>query len=146
MCVALHRRSDSLGLARPLVLPRRMSEQSEHLKDRTMTFAVSVLRLIDLLPRTPGGQVVGRQLAKCSTSVAANYRAACIARSKLEFVAKLHIVLEEAEESLYWLELITRARLLSSDLLPPMQQEANELRSIFARSFRTARFNLKNRQ
>jgi 23S rRNA-intervening sequence protein len=76
-----------------------MSEQSEALKERTMLFAISVLRLIDKCPDTPGARVIAFQLAQCSTSVGANYRAACNARSRAEFIAKLGTVVEEAEES-----------------------------------------------
>ena len=78
-----------------------MSEQSEALKERTMSFALNVLRLIDRFPQTSGGKVISYQLAKCSTSVGANYRAACNARSRAEFIAKLGTVVEEAEESVY---------------------------------------------
>jgi four helix bundle protein len=80
-----------------------MSAQSEALKERTMSFAINVLRLIDRFPQTPGAKVIAYQLAKCSTSVGANYRAVCNARSRAEFVAKLGTVVEEAEESVYWL-------------------------------------------
>ena len=79
-----------------------MSELSETLKERTIVFAINVLRLIDKFPVTPGAKVIAYQLAKCSTSVGANYRAACNARSRAEFIAKLGIVVEEAEESVYW--------------------------------------------
>lgn len=106
-----------------------------------MVFAVTVLRLIDRLPRTPAADVVARQLAKSATSIAANYRAACTARSRQEFVAKLCIVVEEAEESVYWLELMVRTNLLAVDR--SAHAEACELRAIFAKSLGTARANLK---
>ena len=76
-----------------------MSEQSEALKERSMVFAINVLRLIDRFPQTPGAKVIAYQLAKCSTSVGANYRSACNGRSRAEFIAKLGTVVEEAEES-----------------------------------------------
>lgn len=111
-----------------------------------MAFAVTVLRLIEALPRTPSGEVIARQVAKSATSVAANYRAACGARSKSEFIAKLCIVVEEAEESVYWLNLIDRSELVGADVVRPLRSEGNELRAIFSSSLRTARSNLRNRQ
>ena len=86
-----------------------MSVQSDQLKERTMVFAVTALRVIDSFPQTTATRVVAHQLAKSATSVGANYRAACSARSKPEFVAKLRIVVEEAEESVYWLDVIDRS-------------------------------------
>lgn len=118
-----------------------MSAQSEQLKERTISFAVTVLRLIQKCPHTTVGKVIGYQLAKSATSIGANYRAACSARSKSEFVAKLQIVLEEAEESVYWLDVIDRSQLLALDV-HSARSEANELRAIFASSLRTARANL----
>jgi four helix bundle protein len=119
-----------------------MSAQSEQLKERTISFAITVLRLIDKCPHTTAGKVIGHQLAKSATSVGANYRTACSARSKSEFVAKLQIVVEEAEESVYWLDVIDRSQLLSIDVRAA-RAEANELRAIFASSLRTARANLR---
>ncbi len=78
----------------------------EELKTRTKAFAVRVIRLVDALPRSLAAQVVGRQLLRSATSVGANYRAACRAQSRAEFAAKLSIVVEEADETLYWLELL----------------------------------------
>jgi four helix bundle protein len=120
-----------------------MGVQSEQLKQRTMSFALAVLRLIDKVPNTHGGQVVGRQLAKSATSVGANYRASCNARSRLEFIARLGVVVEEIDETLYWLELIAGSSLLSPSHADPVRAEASELRAIFAKSLGTARTNLK---
>ena len=114
-----------------------MSLQSEQLKERTMVFPVAVLRLVNRVPRTPAGEVVARQVAKSATSVAANYRAACSARSGRDFIAKLCIVVEEAEESVYWLDLIARAELAQGQDLAGVRQEAVELRAIFSRSLGT---------
>ncbi len=116
-----------------------MSVQSEELKERSMLFAVSILVLIEQFPNTIGGQLIARQLAKCATSVGANYRAVCGARSDSEFVAKLCIVNEEADESVYWLELATRAKYLSREKLVSYNNEATELRAIFGRSLGTVR-------
>ena len=118
-----------------------MSVQSEQLKDRTMSFSITVLRLVDKLPTTASGQVIGRQLAKSATSVGANYRGSCIARSRAEFVAKLGVVVEEADESLYWLDVILKGKLLGEHLVMPVRTEAFELRAIFGKSLGTARAN-----
>lgn len=122
-----------------------MSAQSEALKERAIRFAVVILRLIDAFPRHPGPDVIARQLAKSATSVGANYGAACTARSRSEFIAKLCIVVEEAEESVYWLEILLRAQIVASDALRPLQHEAAELRAIFAKSLGTARANSRKR-
>jgi four helix bundle protein len=118
-----------------------MSDQSEALKERSMSFAVSVLRLIDTLPRKPSADAVARQLAKCATSVAANYRSVCTARSRPDFISKLCIVVEEAEESVYWFEIVLRAGVATGDEVVPLRREALELRAIFSRSLKTARAN-----
>ena len=123
-----------------------MSEQSEALKERTMVFAISVLELINKLPETVSAKVIAYQLAKCSTSVGANYRAVCNARSRAEFIAKLGTVVEEAEESVYWLEIITRVNLLPGPHVPAALQESIELRAIFSRSAGTARANARTRR
>jgi four helix bundle protein len=116
-----------------------MSEQSEALKRRTLAFAVSILHLVDLFGRAPGAQTVARQLAKSATSVGANYRAACTARSRAEFAAKLCIVNEESDESVYWLQLAEEAQYASSQTLMPLIDEAVQLRAIFGSSLSTAR-------
>jgi four helix bundle protein len=117
-----------------------MSAQSEQLKERTISFAVAMLRLINRFPHAPAANVIGHQLAKSATSVGANYRAACSARSKPEFIAKLQIVVEEVEESVYWLDVLDRSQLLPLDVRNA-RAEASELRAIFASSLRTARAN-----
>jgi four helix bundle protein len=122
-----------------------MSGQSDELKERTMTFAVSLLRLIGRLPRELAADIGGRQLAKSATSVASNYRAACIARSRAEFIAKLGLVLEESDECVYWLELMCRMQLLPADT-PALRREAEEIRAIFGKSVRTARENHRTPQ
>jgi len=118
-----------------------MSQQSEALKERTMSFSVNVLRLIDRFPRSVGAEVIARQLAKSATSVAANYRSACTARSRRDFMAKLAIVAEEAEESVHWLDLIIRVQVVVDPIVGDLQGEAAELRAIFSRSLGTARAN-----
>ena len=108
-----------------------------------MTFAHMVLQMLDKIPATPGGLAVARQLAKSATSVGANYRACCNARSRLEFVAKLGVVVEEIDESVYWLELVNGSNLRPVPEVTPVLAEARELRAIFAKSLGTARGNLK---
>lgn len=103
-----------------------MSFQSDQLKQRTMSFALNVLRLIDKLPTTFSGQVISRQLAKSATSVGANYRACCNARSRVEFIARLGVVVEEIDESVYWLEVMTESQLLPSSEVLPIRAEAAE--------------------
>jgi four helix bundle protein len=120
-----------------------MSEQSDQLKHRTMVFAVATLRLIDSLPPSNAAQTIARQLAKSSTSVGANYRAGCNARSRAEFVAKLCIVVEEADESEFWLDLIARIGAVPGSKVAALRQEAVELCAIFSRSVATARRNLR---
>jgi four helix bundle protein len=133
--------SPNAEVERRLPLLARVSQQSEELKERSMSFAVNILQLIDTFPRKPAADVIARQLAKSATSVAANYRSACTARSGPDFVSKLCIVVEESEESLYWIEMILRTRIVASEDVSGLRQEAIELRAIFSRSLRTARAN-----
>ena len=121
---------------------------SEELKARTKAFAVRVIKLIDALPRTFAGQVVGRQLFRAATSVGANYRAACRAQSRAHFAAKLSIAFEEADECLYWLELIRETNLAKAKLLRDLTKQADELVAIMLASRKTAKTEivLANRQ
>lgn len=116
---------------------------AQELQDRTKAFALRVMRLADALPAKRSANAVANQVVRSATSVGANYRAACRARSTAEFVAKLSIVVEEADETVYWLELIAAAALVSPGRITPLLEEARELLFIFASSRRTAR---KNRQ
>lgn len=112
-------------------------DESE-LKERTKKFALRVIRVVDGLPKTVSGRTVASQLVRSGTSVAANYRAACRGRSKAEFVAKMGIVAEEADECVFWLELIRDGSMLHRDLVEPLRKEADELTAIFVASGRTA--------
>jgi four helix bundle protein len=112
---------------------------AEELKKRTKQFALRVLKLVAALPGNVQGRVVGDQLLRAGTSVASNYRAACRGRSRAEFVAKLGIVVEEADESAFWLELIIESSLLRANLVQPLLDEANELTRIMVSSRVTAR-------
>ena len=116
----------------------------EELKSRTKQFALRVLKVIAAMPKTIEGRAIANQLVRSGTSVAANYRAACRARSKTEFVAKMGVVLEEADETQLWLELIIESRLLSSKQVEPLLKEASELVAIFVTSRKSASANLKS--
>jgi four helix bundle protein len=104
----------------------------QELQRRTKAFALRILKLIDALPRTPAGRAIANQLVRSGMSVGANYRAACRARSRVEFAAKLGTVLEEADESLYWLEMIRDARLLPEKKMSLLLKEADEITAIIA--------------
>jgi four helix bundle protein len=112
---------------------------SMELKGRTMDFAVRVLRLADALPQTVSGQTLARQVARSGTSVAANYRAALRGKSRADFANKITIVLEEADETDFWIELGERAGVVESKKVEGLRQEAEELVRIFAATRRTAR-------
>lgn len=118
-----------------------MSDASERLKVRTMTFALDVCALIRQLPWEEPGPTVRRQLAKSSTGLAFNYRASCRARSHAEFTAKIGVVAEEADESLGWLEFVEAARLHASAELTRLIGEARELVAILSSAYGTARRN-----
>src|SRR5688500_14787034 len=122
-----------------------MSEEAERLKARSMKFALTVCKLLTSLHRDEPGPTVRRQLAKSSTSVAFNYRAACRARSHAEFTAKMGTVAEESDETLGWLEFIDDARLLASPIPTSLIQEARELVAIFSATYGTARANQYDR-
>lgn len=116
-----------------------MNETTEKLKLRTEDFALSVVRLWKVLPKAEEARVSGRQVLRSGTSVAANYRAACRARSKAEFIAKIGVVVEEIDETVFWLELIGKAKLISAEILKPVYKEARELLAIFTASQMTAK-------
>jgi four helix bundle protein len=109
------------------------------LQARTKQFALRVIKLTAALPKTTAGEVLGRQVLRSATSVAANYRSACRGRSKAEFIAKLGIALEECDETQLWLELIAESGLLPPRRVADLSQEAGELTAIFVVSLRTAK-------
>ncbi|MDA0283836.1 MAG: four helix bundle protein [Planctomycetota bacterium] len=113
-----------------------MNEQE--LKTRTKQFGLRVMKLVGALPNDTVGRAIGNQLVRSGTSVGANYRAACRGRSKAEFIAKLGIVVEEADECGYWLELIIEGELMAANLVEPLLQEANELTAIMVASRKSA--------
>ncbi|MEX2117909.1 MAG: four helix bundle protein [Bacteroidota bacterium] len=115
----------------------------QDLKLRTKAMAVSVIRFVKGFQRDRVAEIIGDQLIRSATSVAANYRSACRARSKADFINKLGIVEEEADESLFWLEMTQEVKIGDQDLLPALMTELNELVSIFSASRITAKAGLK---
>jgi len=117
----------------------------DELKNRTKRFSLRVLRLVAALPNTMQGRAIGKQLIRSGTSVGANYRAACRGRSRAEFVAKLGVVEEEADESAFWMELVVESGLLAARQVRPLLEEAHALVAIMASSKISARKRLANR-
>lgn len=120
--------------------------KADELKDRTKKFALRIIRMVRSLPKSREADVIGKQLLRCGTSVAANYRAACRARSQADFISKVTIVEEECDESAFWMELIIDAEILKKSLVEDLLKEANELTAIFTASGKTARVNKNNPQ
>ncbi len=114
-----------------------MDEQA--FKDRTKKFALAVIRLVQTLPRNRTADVIGRQLLRCGTSVGANYRAACRGRSLSDVIAKLGIVEEEADESIYWLELLVDSQIARPEAIAGIKKEADELVAMTVASIKTLR-------
>lgn len=104
------------------------------LQNRTKQLAIRIIKMYEQLHKTDSLRIVGKQIVRSSTSTAANYRAACRARSKAEFFAKMSIVVEEADETVFWLELLEEGNLVSSAKLTALKQEATEVLSIVAKA------------
>ena len=119
------------------------SVDKKELQDRSKAFAHRCVKLACALPNSALGRHIQDQLIRCSTSVAANYRAACIAQSRAGFIAKLSIVVEEADESCFWLDFITDEKMMSERKVQGLSKEANELTSIFISARKTTRMNSK---
>ena len=115
----------------------------DELRRRTKEFALRTMKLVDALPRSRSANAVTNQLVRSGTSVASNYRAACRARSKAEFIAKIGVVEEEADESAFWLELVIEHKLMQEVLVRPLLKEADELTAIMAASRISASRNSK---
>lgn len=114
-------------------------DKHQQLKDRTKTFALRIIRMAEVLPKTRSVNIIANQILRSSTSMAANYRAVGRARSKAEFIAKIGVVLEEADETVFWLEMLADSGIVSLEKLKSLVQEANELMLIFSASRRTAK-------
>jgi four helix bundle protein len=113
----------------------------QNLQDRTRKFALSVIKFTEQLPRDDTSKTIGRQLLRCGTSVGANYRSACRSKSKVDFTSKMGTVLEEADESAFWIELLVDAAKAMPQLAQPLLAEANELTAIAASSINTTKRN-----
>ena len=118
----------------------------EELKKRTKQFALRIIKLFRNLPKGKDSEVIGMQLLRAGTSVGANYRAACKARSSADFISKITIVEEEADESAYWIELLIESGIIIKELLKDILKETNELTAIFTASGYTAKSNKNNSQ
>lgn len=120
-----------------------MEANSDFLQVRTRKFALAIIRLCEALPRGKTSDIIAKQLIRCGCSVGANYRAACRGRSKPDFISKLGIVLEEIDESVYWLGLLLEANLITKDKGDAAIKEADEIIAMVVTSMKTAKANLK---
>jgi len=111
----------------------------EEFRNRTKAFALRVIRLVEALSKSRAADVIGRQLLRCGTSVGANYRAACRAKSPADFIAKMKIVEEECDEAVYWMELLTEGAFMKEKRISDLENEANEILSMVVASIKTAR-------
>ncbi len=115
--------------------------QAKQLQDRTKKFAVRIIKAFAGLPKDEAARIIGRQFLRSGTSLAANYRAACRARSAADFISKISVVAEEADETLFWFELLAEAELIKMKLIEPLMKECEELLKIFSASLATAKRN-----
>jgi four helix bundle protein len=116
-------------------------DAAKRLQNRTKQFAIQIIKTFAALPKNEAARVIGRQLLRSGTAVAANYRAACRARSLPDFISKLAIVVEEADETLFWIELLVDSNLVSLESIALLRGECDELVKIFASSLATAKSN-----
>lgn len=121
--------------------PKHFIMTEKELKIRTKKFAIDILNFIDQLPNRRSANIIGNQLGRSAASVAANYRAACRGRSHAEFVAKIGIVEEEADESVFWLDIRPDTKNASQESVDPLLKEARELTAIFTAASKTAKSN-----
>ena len=115
------------------------TDKHQNLKTRTKQFALRIIKLVESLPTTLTARTIGHQLVRCGTSVAANYRAACRARSNADFIAKMGIVEEETDESAFWIELLVEAEVAKETRVTELLDEARQLTAIWVSSINTAR-------
>ncbi|HTG17769.1 MAG TPA: four helix bundle protein [Blastocatellia bacterium] len=111
----------------------------DDMKKRTKAYALAIIRFVQTLPATPTARLIGNQLLKCGTSVGANYRASCRAKSRADFIAKMGIVEEEGDESLYWMELLVDSGIVSSSAVAELCDEGDQIVAIVVSSINTAR-------
>jgi len=115
-------------------------------RERTKKFALRIIKLFQCLPKNDAAKIMGKQLLRSGTSVGANFRAACRARSKAEYISKLNIALEEADESCYWIELLIDSGIMPIGKLSPLLNESLEITKVFSVSSRTARENKNDKK
>jgi four helix bundle protein len=113
--------------------------EKRELKERTKSFALKVIKAVEMLPKGKIGDILGKQLLRAGISVGANYRAACRAKSTSDFISKMGIVEEEADETIYWMQLLIEAGFVREDDLIPLLDEANQILAITIASINTAR-------
>lgn len=111
----------------------------DQMKERTKRFALSIIKLSEKIERNVAGKIIASQLVRSGTAVAANYRATCRSRSRADFISKVGVVAEEADETALWLELLSEAELLDGNIAKPVLKEAEELTRIMAASWKTSR-------
>jgi four helix bundle protein len=111
----------------------------EIIKRRTKQIGLEIIKLVDELPNKPSAWEISRQIIRSSTSVGANYRASCRAKSTPDFINKLKIVEEEADETMYWLEILEESKLINSERIEPIKKETDEILSIIVASLKTLR-------
>ena len=114
------------------------------LKLRTKNFSILILNLVEKLPNSIAGKTIGNQIIRSGTSVGANYRAVCRARSDREFISKMNIVLEEADETMFWLELIIDRKWFDENEVLNLLDEGNQLTAIFVSSLKTVNARISN--
>ena len=112
--------------------------RNEHLKNQTKAYALRVIKLVDSLPRTLAADTIGKQLIRCGTSVPANYRAACRARSTADFIAKLGVVEQETDESVFWMEMLVDANIVKPHLIEELMDEGRQLTAVWVSSINAA--------
>jgi four helix bundle protein len=122
-------------------MERSRVERARELQDRTKKFALRIITAFSRLPKTDEARVIGRQFLRSGTSVAANYRAACRSRSAADFISKISVVVEESDETLFWLELAVEANLVPAKAVESLATECEELLKIFSASLATAKSN-----
>ena len=116
-----------------------MDKRTEQLRARTKDFALRIISLFRALPETKEAQVIGNQLLRCGTAVGAKYRSACHARSRADFISRIGVVIEEADQSVFWLELLADLNIVKREGLEGLLQESRELTAIFCASRQTAK-------
>ena len=118
--------------------------RAKQLQSRTKKFAVRIIKAFVGLPKTEATRVIGRQFLRSGTSLAANYRAACRARSAADFISKISVVTEEADETLFWFEVLVESELIKIEKVEPLMSECEELLKVFSASLATAKANRKS--